>query len=304
MALLSYQKQQIMKRKQFYQLLLVIILFCVTHAQGGVVPAFKVTVTGKGQPMLFIPGHTCSGEVWKETVARFAKKYECHVFTLAGYAGTAPLTEPPFLNTFKKQIINYIVNKKLNNVILVGHSIGGFLSLGIAAEIKGHLQKVIVVDGMPFYAGVMDPGAKSGFNEEQAKAMLAGFEKMDKAQLKINQLVVARSMCSDSTKWDAIAEWGATSDRKTMAYAVMEMMGDDIRQQIAAIKVPVLVIDAYAPSPLYPTYTQEYSLNMYKQQYEQCKTCEIKVTPPSKHFVMYDVPEWFYQEIEHFIAAV
>ncbi|MBC7510822.1 MAG: hypothetical protein H7320_19065 [Ferruginibacter sp.] len=45
---------------------------------------FSVTVTGKGQPVILIPGFSCSGDVWKETVNHLKNKYQCHVLTLAG----------------------------------------------------------------------------------------------------------------------------------------------------------------------------------------------------------------------------
>jgi len=32
-------------------------------------PVLRVDVTGKGRPMVLIPGLTCSGDVWRETVA-------------------------------------------------------------------------------------------------------------------------------------------------------------------------------------------------------------------------------------------
>ena len=37
--------------------------------------SFTVEVTGKGKPMIFIPGLASSGEVWKDTVAQFANRY-------------------------------------------------------------------------------------------------------------------------------------------------------------------------------------------------------------------------------------
>ena len=37
--------------------------------------------------MILIPGLTCGGDVWKSTVEHFKDRYECHVLTLAGFAG-------------------------------------------------------------------------------------------------------------------------------------------------------------------------------------------------------------------------
>ncbi|WP_316804845.1 alpha/beta hydrolase [Pedobacter nototheniae] len=295
-----------MKKKILIIPVILIALFVTGNhlfAQTVSTKPFEVKVTGKGQPMLFIPGLTCSGAVWDETIARYSKNHQCHVFTLAGYAGVAPTTKTPYLDTYKDAIIQYIKDKKLEHVILVGHSIGGFLSLRIATELQAHLQKVIIVDALPFYAGMMNPNAKNGFNEEEAKKALANFDKMDYAALKASQFNTAKFLCADSTKWDKIATWGANSDRKTMAYSMYEMLGNDMRQNIAAIKIPVLVMAAFAPVAQYPAFTKEYVLSSYQQQYQQCKTCKVEVTPSAKHFIMYDAPEWFFSEIDAFIKA-
>jgi N-formylmaleamate deformylase len=292
-----------MKKTILLQILIIILFSNVSmpaHAQNTNSQAFQVAVTGKGRPMLFIPGATCSGDEWKETVAHYAKTNQCHVFTFAGYAGVAPLTEGPYLETFKSALIGYIKNNNLNRVILVGHSIGGMLSLWIASELHERLEKVIVVDALPFFAGAMNPNAKSGFNKEHAEAMLAAYNKQNDQQLKAGQLAVTRTMCADSTKWNMIAEWGARSDRKTMAYSMSEMMGTDLREQIAAIKVPVLVLAAFKPQEQYPQFTKEYVETTFKKQYEKCAPCIIHVSANAKHFLMYDAPEWFLAEIDTF----
>lgn len=288
------------------KIILAVILFYMLTPSGYATTfsekAFRVKITGKGQPMLFIPGATCSGDEWDSAVAHYSKKYQCHVFTLAGYAGVEPLNQPPYLPVFASAISNYISDHKLKNVILVGHSIGGYLSLKLASLPKDILEKVIVVDAMPFYAGVLNPTAKSGFNEEQAKNMLLSYNNMNNEQLKNFQFGIAKTMCADSAKWDSIATWGARSDRKTMAYTMAEMMGDDIRQEIAAIKVPVLVLAAFQSMAQYPGFTREYVKTIFTQQYSQCKTCEISVSPSAKHFINYDAPEWLLSEIDTFIG--
>src|SRR4051812_39274869 len=168
-------------RKTLLLQFLLIVFFSIRHlpANAQSNPAFQVTVTGKGQPMLFFPGATCSGDEWQETVTHYNKIYQCHVFTFAGYAGVPALAEGPYLDTFKSALIAYIKNNNLNHLILVGHSIGGFLSLWIASELHDRLAKIIIVDALPFFAGALNPNAKPGFNSAQAESMLAMYNKLN-----------------------------------------------------------------------------------------------------------------------------
>ena len=48
---------------------------------------FQVKVSGHGQPMILIPGLSSSGETWDTTVDHYKDRFECHVLTVAGFAG-------------------------------------------------------------------------------------------------------------------------------------------------------------------------------------------------------------------------
>ena len=264
--------------------------------------AFRVKVSGKGQPIILIPGATCGGDEWDATVAHLSGKYQCHVLTLAGYAGTPALPGGPYLETVRKQISQYIRDNHLENVILIGHSIGGFLSLCLGSEMKDHLQKILVVDAMPFFAGAQNPNAPDTFSETQAKKMLAMYNNMDNKALKAYQYNTAKFLCRDSTYWDKIAEWGAHSDRKTMAYTLTEMLGNDIRKRISSIKVPVLVLGAFCKMPQYPGFTRESVVSAFSDQYKACTSCTVHITDnKARHFIMFDAPEWYFAELDTFL---
>src|SRR5882672_4350592 len=82
--------------------------------------SFTVDVVGKGkQSVILIPGLTCPGEVWNETVEQFKGKYNCHIITLPGFAGQPAVTHDLFLKSMRDEIIQYIKTNKLRKVILV-----------------------------------------------------------------------------------------------------------------------------------------------------------------------------------------
>src|SRR5688572_19454758 len=62
---------------------------------------FTTEVRGKGKPVILIHGFSCSGDVWKETVERYEKNYECHILTLAGFGGNTPNLNDHFLESVK-----------------------------------------------------------------------------------------------------------------------------------------------------------------------------------------------------------
>ena len=167
---------------------------------------------------------------------------------------------------------------------------------------KGHLQKILVVDALPFFAATFNPNASDTFTEKQAQSTLATYTKMDDKELKKNQLGTARFLCRDSTRWETIATWGATSDRRTFAYTITEMMTNDMRKKVSDITVPVLVLGAYCKVPEYAGYTRESVVSTYTDQYKACGQCTIHVAEDrTKHFIMYDNPDWYFAEVDNFL---
>ena len=79
--------------------------------------SFDVKIIGKGKPVVLIPGYSCSGDVWKETADHLKNKYQLHILTLAGYAGTKPI-DSPILQTVHNEIIAYVKTNKLNKPIV------------------------------------------------------------------------------------------------------------------------------------------------------------------------------------------
>src|SRR3981081_3274540 len=130
--------------------------------------AFQVKVTGHGQPMILIPGLSSSGEVWDSTVAHYQDRFECHVLTLAGFAGV-PRVPGPMLNPVRDAIAAYIHDKKLAKPVIVGHSLGGYVALALGSKYPGLVGKLVIVDSYPFMAGIADPKT----TPEQAKANAA-----------------------------------------------------------------------------------------------------------------------------------
>lgn len=264
---------------------------------------FTVEITGEGEPVLLIPGLISSGEVWTETVSALSDRYECHVLTMPGFAGVPAQEEGPYLETWKSEIIRYIKENDLHQVTLVGHSLGGFLSLWIAAENLPELKQIIVVDALPFLAGTMNPNAETGFNKNSAQQYMNSLSGMDRDELHATRMTMARGMTNDSTRWEILTKWTMNSDLKTEAYSATEMMGMDLRDTIANITVPVLAIGAFDENPQFPGFTRERMEQTYLSQYQNIKNLQFEVADGAKHFIMYDKPEWMIEKMNDFMAG-
>lgn len=262
---------------------------------------FKFEKQGEGKPLIFIPGLISSGDVWKETVSELSESYECYTLTLAGFAGEPPLNEGPYLENFKSDILKFISDRKLKNVTLIGHSLGGFLSLLLGLEKDPAIEKIIIVDALPLLAALSNPVAEEGFNEESALQYENNLKNMPEEQLNQMRLFTAQSFTNDSTKWFDMVEWFLSSDFKTEAYSSYEMMGKDLRQSISEINVPLRIVVPFHTNPYFPDYSIEMTEQMYRLQYSAARDTELRIIDNAKHFVMFDQPDKFIEALKDFL---
>lgn len=279
-------------------MILAFVLFAYSNVFGQQ-SSFEVKVIGKGKPVILIPGYSCSGEVWNETVDHLKDKYQLHVISIAGFGGVKPIMNDEILKTVRNEIIQYTKDKKLNKPMLIGHSLGAFMTLWLQSTEPEMFGKSICVDGLPFVSAVGKPEttvaivkANPQFKKE---AVIKNFKSLPSEGYVENMTKAMLYQVNDSVRARQIAEWSFKSDRTTLGSTIVEMSTTDLRKDIAKIKAPILIMASLFG-------TKEASEKEYNSQYAELKNKTLKVAN-AKHFIMYDQPEWFYNEIDLFLAS-
>ncbi len=258
--------------------------------------SFQVKITGHGQPMILIPGLASSGETWDSTIARYKDRYECHVLTLAGFAGV-PRIPAPMLDKVRDDLAAYIRDKKLVKPVIVGHSLGGFLALDLASKYPALPGKLIIVDSYPSLAAIYQPD----ITKELAKSQSAMTRQYMTSTPRSEQAASAqiRPMVTKDSDFDRIMGWGRASDYSAIVDAMVEMYGGDLRDDIAAIHSPTLVLATWIGFKEY-TDRAKTEANLHRQ-YSKLEGVDIRITDTSRHFIMYDEPQWFFTQIDGFL---
>ncbi len=260
--------------------------------------SFTVEVSGKGKPIIFIPGLASSGEVWKATVAQFSNRYECHVLTLAGFAGVAPITTP-LLATVQKELVDYIDAKHLDHPIIVGHSLGGFMALRIAADSPEKVGRLVIVDSLPALGAVQMPDITPEQLKSMAERMREGMKSQDAATFAEGQRRSIASMVTKPDDLERVLGWGRKSDSATVMNAMHDLIATDMRADIARIKSPTLVLGTWIA---YKEYTTRAAVETtFKTQYQKLDGVTIDVADTARHFIMYDDPKWMFDRMEKFL---
>lgn len=254
-------------------------------------PAFEVT--GSGPDLVLVPGLGSSPEVWDGVKDSLSKEYRLHLIHVAGFAGRAPTGDPAMLvERTAAEIIRHLDCAKVQSASYGGHSMGGFLGLMLAADHPDRIDRVVVVDSLPFFPLIFNPAATAELTAPQAAAMRAQIAGQDDAAFAASQRMGAQSLVRDQAYRERVVDWSLASDRATFAGAIEALMTTDLRARLGEITAPVTVLAAanpYAPrSRVEPLYTAAY---------EELDRARLIIIDDSYHFIMFDQPEAFEQAL-------
>lgn len=262
---------------------------------------FTVTVTGQGPDVILIPGLSSAPHVYDGILPELEKTHRVHRLQVAGFAGlpAGPNAEGGVLDGVRDELIAYIAENGLQKPAVIGHSMGGLVSLLVASKAPDAVGKVMVIDALPFFTLLINPMATSDMAKpfaEQAKAQMLA--QSDEVFAQRQRQTMANLTKSPEGIEKAVAD-SIASDRRVVAETMAEVMVRDARTEITAITVPVTVLQAYdANMPI----AREVYENLWKAAYQPLNGAEIQVIENSYHFIMWDQPEAFAEAVKAFLA--
>ncbi|HSX84307.1 MAG TPA: alpha/beta hydrolase [Cellvibrio sp.] len=266
--------------------------------------SLSVETKGTGPALVFIPGLNSGKDTFRATCAHFQKNYQCHLLQLPGFAGlpAKPGLQEAFLVPMRDEVLAYIHSNKLRKVILVGHSLGGTLSLMLALKAPDLIEKIIIVDALPFFPAIQNPGLTADLMRPQAEQMRTMMNSQSAADYAKNAAANLQGMSNNPARLPLLIEWSNASDRATTTQAMFDLMTTDLRSDIAVIKQPTLVLGAWAAYKAYGS-TKESTAGIYKLQYEKLKNIDIRLSDTGFHFITWDDGDWVNQQINEFLSV-
>ena len=274
---------------------------------GRSVDGLKVERHGNhGRPVILIPGLAGGPWVWQETIASLEKDHVVYAVTLAGFDGTpVPADGSNLFDRADTSLLQLIRRQKIDQPVLVGHSLGGTLALRFAGEHSELISGVVAVDGLPLFPGM------DRVDAEQRIAMAAGMRKqMESAtpeQFKTQQLDYMQKIgVIDPALAARYAPFNARSDIKATAEYMAEDLAADGRPGLKHANVPILEISPYnAPDFSHPPMimSEAQKTAYYQSLLANAPNAKVVSISPSRHFVMLDQPAKFQQVLDDFLKT-
>jgi pimeloyl-ACP methyl ester carboxylesterase len=254
---------------------------------------------GKGPDVILIPGLSSSRDVYAAEAKLLVPTHRLHLVQIAGFAGdpAGPNATGPILAPVVEQLHQYIVTNKLQPVPVIGHSLGGLLSLMLAQAHPEDVSKLLIIDTLPFYGLVFNPAATVDLVRPQAQAMHDQLVQMPPDQFAASQPLFSARLVKDPEGARQVSASSISSDRIVFANAMLEDLETDIRPQLAGIKTPTTL--------LYPYETTQGPVAdvtaLYTNAYATMPNIHFIRIDDSRHFIMYDQPAAFDKAVQAFL---
>jgi pimeloyl-ACP methyl ester carboxylesterase len=98
------------------------------------------TDTGKGHPVVFLHGNLETHRIWNEFAITLSKSHRIITLDLPGF-GNSPLPGNVFtLSDIASKIHDKLTELKVNRPVIVGHSLGGYITLAYAEKFESEVS--------------------------------------------------------------------------------------------------------------------------------------------------------------------
>ncbi len=258
---------------------------------------------GKGAPIILIPGLSSGPYVWDATVKQLEKDHTLYLVTLAGFNGKAPMPGA-MMEQARQSLLDLIRSKKIEQPILIGHSLGAILSIWFAEQNPALIRAVFAVDGLPVF-----PRTET-MTAEQRQAMAQGVKAQMAAEtpesFAVSQLQYMQNIgVINPALAKTLAQRSASSDRAAVAQYMSELLAMDIRKDLPAISVPVALVVPYnAPDMAAAGITEPAKAAYYASLLAGTPKLQVLSIKDARHFAMLDQPRVFAEKLAGFIQAL
>lgn len=227
---------------------------------------------GHGEPtIVFIHGWICDHTHWRFQVPEFRKSFRVITIDLPGHGSSGADRKSWSIDGLGADVAAVVRGLKLEQVVLVGHSMGGPVALAAAPRLRGILRGIVAVDTIHNVEYVAPPGS--------AKRMVQRFE--DDFEGARARFISGFFADRDSDILKSILENSVKPNRKAALSLFASYNRIDWKSALAAAGVPVRAINAAEP------YKTEVKINRKYGDFDAV------LMPDVGHFLMLEKPVEF-----------
>jgi pimeloyl-ACP methyl ester carboxylesterase len=263
-----------------------------------------VSVEGSGADVILIPGLTSHPSIWDTTAAHLVGRgHRVHRVWVSGFAGRpagANAAGDEIGQPVAAEIARYIRAQGLVRPAVIGHSMGGWMGMVLAARNPDLVGRLMVVDMMPFMGAMFGPpGATPDQVRPIAEQIREGIRNAPAAGRRAQAEQTIAGMIRTESLREGPIQHTLDSDYDVAGRSFHELVVTDLRPELANIVAPTTVLYVTPTgAPLTDAQLDAY----YVMSYANIPGVRLVRVPDAAHFIMFDNPTRFFAEVDAFLS--
>jgi len=244
---------------------------------------------GSGKPVVLLHGWLGSWGLWQPTMEVLGRSYRTYALDFWGFGESGKKRDSYRMSDFVALVDEFMSRMGIESAPLVGHSMGGTVSLSTAISYPQRVQKIAVV-GSPIVGSSLNPLLKLA-GRRQIAAIIFRVPVVLRWGLKIFSGLIVNQ---NPQKWYQMQERDLSRTTLESFFAsIRSLHRTDLRPRLGEIGVPTLGIYGSGDTIVDP--------GQYKSLKNGVPHARIEVMNGSRHFPMIDEPERFVSVLKDFL---
>ncbi|MDO9087441.1 MAG: alpha/beta hydrolase [Anaerolineaceae bacterium] len=244
-------------------------------------------VFGKGKPVIFLHGWLGSWGLWQETMSYIGKTNRTYALDFWGFGESDGKLSSYQVYDFVDLVRQFMDQLGIDHAPLVGHSMGGTVSLMAAINYQSRVDKVAVI-GSPIVGSSLSVPLRLAGKRAIAVNLFRYFGSFRKTLRWVSPLI-----CKNPKFPEIIDHDLSRTNLESFLNSIRSLNRIDLRQELQKIKIPVLGLYGKRDNIVAPA--------QYKLLIQGIPNARIELFPQSGHFIMLDEPDLCMQLIKEFI---
>ncbi|MCS7247865.1 MAG: alpha/beta hydrolase [Anaerolineales bacterium] len=236
-------------------------------------------VLGRGKPVILLHGWLGSWGLWQETMAFLSRYYRTYAMDFWGFGESEKRRSSYHVNDFVSMVDQFMEQLGIQKAPLVGHSMGGTVSLMVAIRYPQRVEKVTVI-GSPIIGSSL-----SWLLKAFGLRPIAYLVYHNLWLLRLGFQVLAPLYSRDPNWPQMMSRDLSQTTLDSFLISIISLLETDLRSELPKIQVPVLGMYG------------ERDLVVDPRQWQTLKAgvahARIERFPSAGHFIMLDEPEAF-----------
>jgi len=243
---------------------------------------------GRGQPVILLHGWLESWDHWLGTMESLSHRYKTYALDFWGFGESGKKGGTFTVQDYVEMVGQFMEYLGIEQAYILGHSMGGTVSLSLTLEHSERVQKVAVVgspivgDGLAFFLRLA------------AYRSLASLAYQVPGAIPLGVRFFSPLLARDWKTWYRMFERDLSrTTLESFHYSIASLRKTDLRARLREIQVPVLGIYGRTDRIVDP---RQGEILM-----REAPLAEVRYFRNSGHFPMLDEPEQFHQTLYTFL---